>query len=154
MRRYRIKIKFPESLKGPGLAVKREQMAPVLLRQSRDRIAAGGDDDYTFPPLANTRADGGPPLSGHTLPDSLRTFVTGGSFGVTSDFVGAAVLLHGTVGKGGSLPTIVPKRAKVLRFWVGGKVVFAHKVDIEPRKYLRLSGENVAEFGRILSGGE
>ena len=39
----------------------------------------------------------------------------------------------GTVGAGGTEPDIVPKSAKVLRFEVEGKVVYATRVKIPPR---------------------
>ena len=44
---------------------------------------------------------------------------------------------YGTVGAGGTLKDIVPRNAKALVFQVRGKTVFAKRVAIPPRPFLR-----------------
>lgn len=66
---------------------------------------------------------------------------------MSSDFIGAAVLLKGTTGKGGTFPPIRPKKGRVLAFlgaW--GAKVFCKEVNIVPREYLRLSRRNREEL--------
>lgn len=165
---FRVRFEFP-SLSAENVAQKKPAMTYVLLRQVQDRIRSGGDEEYTFPPLDFARPDGsrGRPLyqNGKLLLDSMKPFVTEQNFGVSSNFIGARVQLRGTVGKGGTLPTIVPRNAKALYLPLspagqqatnGGRVMptalkdlkrgkdylFVKKVDIRPRKFFRLTAGN------------
>ena len=170
-------LKFHPNLKQTfspaSIQRKKSAMADVLLRQVEDRIRRGGDDEYTFPPLDFARPDGSSnnPLfhTGQHLWASLKTFVSAGAFGVYSTFKGAKVLLRGTVGKGGTLPTIRPVNANALylpltvagqaaapegrvlpgaldRLQRGKDYLFVKKVDIRPRKFFRLTFGNKLEL--------
>ena len=136
-----------------------------------DRLATGGDDDYRFPP--QDFPNGNPILGGESgsLGKTIHPFVRDGEFGVGTGFVGARVLAKGTKGKGGLLPTIVPKTASALflplspagraavidgrvmpgaldRLQRGKDFKFVRKVDIRPRAFVRMSRLNLLELIR------
>jgi hypothetical protein len=147
---FKVRVKLPSAL-AFATDAKLAVLADVLVRQTVDRIRAGGDEQVTFAP----KADGGIPLVGNgggPLIDSLRPVVTDGRFAVVSDFVGAVILRDGTVGKGGTLPTIRPKRAKALAFKVGGVMRYAKSVDLPPRPYMRFTPANLRELADVLFG--
>lgn len=155
MPNWRLKVSPPAGLTRRALAQKKQDMAEALVASTRDRIAEGGDEEYTFAPLAMPREDGSTdrPLRGSgKLADSLYSFVRSGGFGVASDMPGARALLLGTTGKGGLLPPIVPKQAAALRFWVGGHPVFVTRVELPPRSYMRISRKDVSTLLNILAG--
>lgn len=162
-------LNFANVLGKAAIERKKIAMAETLLRQTYNRIWDGGDDDYRFPPLDYPRPDGSTanPLyhTGLHLLPSIHSFVRPGEFGVGSRFIGAKVLLKGTVGKGGSLPSIRPVNALALFIPMstrgqstgpvkgGGSGLkrgvdfrFAQKVDIRPRQYFRLSRLNRHEL--------
>jgi hypothetical protein len=145
---FAVKIKMPLVAEMEG---RRALLADVLVRQTVDRIRAGGDEQVTFAP----RTGGGIPLVGNgggVLIESLRPVVTEKRFAVVSDFVGAGILRDGTVGKGGTRPTIRPKRAKALAFKMGGFLRFAKQVDLPPRPYMRFTPANLRELADVLFG--
>jgi phage gpG-like protein len=89
------------------------RMAVKLQEQTIDRIREGN-----FTPLDFPRYDGSQdqPLwhTGSHLIHSISHKSDANSFSVGSSFIGARVHQFGTKGKGGTLPSIVPKRAKAL----------------------------------------
>jgi phage gpG-like protein len=97
---------------------RKKAAAAELLDQVQNRIEAGGDEEYSFPPLDFARPDGtkDKPLhdTGKHLMDSLTSFVDDKGFGVSSNFIGAAVQQLGTAKKGGELAPIRPVTAKAL----------------------------------------
>lgn len=106
------------ALTGPGLHARMKQIAILLQEQTIDRIEQGGDDEITFAPLDFPRPTGETdnPLfsTGIHLRDSITHGVDHDGPWVGSTFIGSAILQFGTKGKGGKLPTIVPKTAKAL----------------------------------------
>ena len=147
---FKIKLTGKGFFSPESMRRRKEAMALVLLRQTQERILAGGDEEYTFPPLDFPRKDGStnqPLLGNRTIYESLYATADSDRFGVKSRFIGARIQQEGTVGKGGKLRTIRPKRAKVLAFQgPGGRIIFARKVDIRPRHYLRLTQGDKAEL--------
>lgn len=115
---FKLSINLGSSFSEDSINRKKQACAEVLLKQTFNRIWDGGDDDYRFPPLDFPRPDGtrDNPLyhTGLHLLPSIHTIIGRGFFGVASRFIGARVLNFGTVGKGGKLPSIVPKNAMAL----------------------------------------
>ena len=169
----RIKLNFSDAFQKKRLRAKKELMAQALLRQTQNRVRNGGDEEYRFPALDFPRPDGttANPLfrTGKHLLESLKAFVMTESFGLKSRFKGADVLNKGTVGKGGTLPTIRPTNATALfipltskgekagskgyqRVKKGKDFIWVKSVDLKPRNYLRISAANRKEFADILAG--
>jgi hypothetical protein len=169
----RFKVNFSDAFQKAKLRARKELMAAALLRQVQNRIKNGGDEEYLFPALDFPRPDGSTnnPLyhTGKHLLESLKTFVTTEAFGLKSRFKGAEVLNKGTVGKGGTLPTIRPTDASALfipltskgeklgskgwqRLKKGKDFIWVKSVDLKPRNYLRISAANRKEFADILAG--
>lgn len=101
-----------------------KQMAILLQEQTIDRIEQSGDDEINFKPLHRDRPNGSRdrPLydNGSHLIDSITHGVDADGAWVGSTFTGGRVHQFGTVGANspdvgaGTLPTIVPVRAKAL----------------------------------------
>lgn len=89
------------------------RMTKALMRQTKDRIVNGGDDELRFAPLDFLRPDGSQdhPLhhTGGYLLKSLGAGYDSTMIWVGSKADGALVHQEGTVGKGGTLPSIVPR---------------------------------------------
>lgn len=98
--------------------MRQDAIAILLQEQTIDRIETGGDDEIRFSPLEFPRPSGDTdnPLfsTGIHLRDSITHGVDPDGPWTGSTFIGSAVLQFGTKGKGGKLPTIVPKNAKAL----------------------------------------
>jgi phage gpG-like protein len=113
-----IHIDLSKALTGDGLRKRSEKIAEALQRQVLARIVNGGDSEYKFPPLDFDRPEGGKqnPLydTGSHLHDSITHGIDSDGPWVGSTFIGARVHQFGTKGKGGELPTIVPKKGKAL----------------------------------------
>lgn len=153
-----VKFDVNSSRNRAAINRKKKAMAEELQRQVEDRIKHGGDDEYTFPPLDHPRLDGSRnhPLyrTGEHLLKSLSHGYNQFGIWVRSSFIGARLLQHGTTGKGGTLPPVVPKTAKVLAFpaYAGkgkSKMIFAKKAEFRPRKFFRLARSGLLRLRRI-----
>ena len=93
------------------------------------------------------------PVRTGALRESITILITNGGLGaVISPHVGYQVFVEFGTGTRGEFPghpiVITPKKAKVLRFVVNGRVVYAKKVvspGMAPRPYMRPAAERVAE---------
>jgi len=105
-------------------------------------------NDYLTGPRPQKLGVGENRLRGSLWPGAQesRTKVVSVSLGEVVGRVGTSVphgKIHeyGTVGAGGTLPDIIPKRAKALRFQVGSgsgaRWVYAKRVKMPPRPYIR-----------------
>lgn len=180
MPRYRIKLSFEGALGREAIQRKKRLIGEAMLKQTQERLRHGGDDEITFHPLDYSRPDGSSnsPLfwSGKSLYDSLESGYDASSVWVSCTHPSALVHQLGTVGKGGKLPTIKPKRAKALyipksmegmnAIGADGRItgdlddleagidyIFVKKVDIWPRPFLRLSRKNREELAEIFARG-
>ncbi len=61
----------------------------------------------------------------------------------------ARIQEKGTVGAGGSMPDIIPKRAKALRFEIDGEVFFSKRVAIPPRLEWFKTWDEYVEAGHV-----
>ena len=107
-----------QALTGEGLAERSKFIALAMQEQVMDRIQNGGDTEISFKQLDFPRVHGDKanPLydTGSHLFSSITHGVDSDGPWVGSTFKGGRVHQFGTKGKGGTLPTIVPKRAKAL----------------------------------------
>ena len=152
-------LKFKVTLNGPAnrgiMTAIHKAMAETVAKQTKKRIRQGGDDEVRFAPLDFPRKDGSKnrPLfhTGQHLMNSIKPGYTAKSAWAETDFIGAEVLLLGTVGKGGELPTIKPKKPHGVIVFPGHKgMVFSKKVDINPRPYMRFSKRDVEELQDVV----
>lgn len=180
MARYRIKLSFDKALGREAIERKKKALSEVMLRQVQDRLRHGGDDEITFHPLDFARYDGstGSPLywTGKHLYDSLESGYDARSIWVQCTHPAALMQQLGTVGKGGKLPTIRPRKAKALYIpkspqgasavdasghvtgdlddlEAGKDYIFVKKVDIWPRPFLRISRKNREELAQTFAKG-
>jgi phage gpG-like protein len=116
--KVKVTFDFSTAFTGAGLESRQQAIARLIKEQTLTRIQEGGDDELQFAPLdfARPTGDRDNPLydTGTHLLDSITSGVDEDGPWVGSDFIGAAVHQFGTKGKGGKLPTIVPKQAKAL----------------------------------------
>ncbi len=97
---------------------RKRRIGQIMLEQVIDRVESGGDEEEKFAPLDFTRPNGSKdnPLNDtgtHLLRSLAYGFDEKGVW-VGSNFIGAAIQNLGTVGKGGTLPTIRPVIADAL----------------------------------------
>lgn len=138
-----------------------EKLAQLI----KAHVVYGQDCNGTpFAPLDYKRLDGSTenPLlaTGKHLLKSIHGFTTRYSFGVGTNFIGARIHQYGTVGKGGTMPTIRPKKGRSLRIPVyagekNGKPqkdhVYADHADIHPRPFFSISDEEIRDVIRAFN---
>lgn len=119
-------------------------LGAILESQHRRRI----EEEHTTPAGARFAPvqRGGTPLynTGNNLRDAFAYRVSDPEVRLTNNFIGAALLHSG--GK------VTAKNAQALRFFAGGKTVFARSVTIPARPFMGISAANQDEIREAVEG--